>query len=552
MYIFFLVLLISYCKGDENVNQIYRFVKVQKNTNNYDLNNVNQIQSDNMIIDMLFNIYSLNQDFNKAWVILLNYSINNINYIKNEDINNENYSNFLTLLNGLNYSMIPDYIDINDFEEPNFNINEIFLNKENKESSKLKYLYNYPFIKFTFSENGILNIYKPNEISNYDFIILIQNINKIIYTNKNTFFRFNSQTENQNHEENKFENYDIEKMINKIYSIYQTHKFCPSKKIEYTSFSSNNLTSNSTEGNQTHFLSWKQYLENKIKEKHFRLTIFKRKLFSFKLTGIIDFDILNDKQSRIKFDIIVYLYNKKYEIFSTNYTGNTTQMINTVINKFGEFGDQIEDIINGTIPNKIKTVITIFEKLNIKSLSKEPIKTLINLFIDNKNLILGSVTNFTYYIMNYSIENYKILKVFLDPLIETINKIIYSNLKFLNFTNHFNNYYFNITNNITKNIYEKISSAYNSEIAQNLVSILNKSIKFSGEVLKNNIDKIKFFEEDNKNNKNDEKKNSGFLDNMKNKIINTNDKIKNTTKNIKTKVSNVTKKIGNKIKNLFN
>ena len=33
-------------------------------------------------------------------------------------------------------------------------------------------------------------------------------------------------------------------MINKIYSIYQTHKFCPSKKIEYTEFISAALEQN--------------------------------------------------------------------------------------------------------------------------------------------------------------------------------------------------------------------------------------------------------------------------------------------------------------------
>ena len=111
-YVFLFALLLYNCRGDKTINQIYRFTKFQKNSNNYDLNNANQIQSENMFIDMLFNIYSFDKDYNKAWIILLNFSINDISYIKNEDFNNKNYSNFLTLLKDKNYSLIPNYLNI--------------------------------------------------------------------------------------------------------------------------------------------------------------------------------------------------------------------------------------------------------------------------------------------------------------------------------------------------------------------------------------------------------------------------------------------------------
>ena len=575
-YVFLFALLLYNCRGDKTINQIYRLTKFQKNSNNYDLNNVNQIQSENMFIDMLFNIYSFDKDYNKAWIILLNFSINDISYIKNEDFNNKNYSNFLTLLKDKNYSLIPNYININDFEEPNFNLIEIFLNKENTKSKQLKYLFNFPFIKFTFSEKGILKIYKHNEISNFDFISLIQNINQIIFSNKNKLFKINSQTENQKNKENEFEYYDIENSINILYSIYQSKKLCPFKNNDYKYFSSSSNSSN----------YWKKYFEDQIKKQHFSITLFKKKLFTYKLIGTLKFDILNDKQSRIKFDINLYLFNKKYDIVSLNYTRNTTKIIKDVLNKIGEVGDQIEKTINKAIniypeyniPNKIKTILKILYQINIKSLFNEPVKTLLNLFVDNKDLALDYINYFAKDIINYVMENYKILKVFLEPFLTKMKELIYSSNKIFNFfSKKFGKFYLNITNNFTKNIYEKISTAYNSETAKNVISILNKSIKHSGEVLKNNTQKIinssnNFFKgddeknkkedeknkkEDEKNkkedekNKKDEKNNSSFFNNVKNTITNTKDKIKDTTKNIKSKASNITKNIGNKIKNLF-
>ena len=62
--VFISALLFYYYKEDKNINKIYRFAKVQKNSNNYDLNNINRIQSDNIIIDILFKIYFLNKDYN--------------------------------------------------------------------------------------------------------------------------------------------------------------------------------------------------------------------------------------------------------------------------------------------------------------------------------------------------------------------------------------------------------------------------------------------------------------------------------------------------------
>ena len=314
--------------------------------------------------------------------------------------------------------------------------------------------------------------------------------------------------------------------------------------------------------------------------------MFKRKLFTYKLIGTLKFDILNDKQSRIKFDINLYLFNKKYDIVSLNYTRNTTKIIKDVLNKIGEVGDQIEKTINKAIniypeyniPNKIKTILKILYQINIKSLFNEPVKTLLNLFVDNKDLALDYINYFAKDIINYVMENYTIFKVFLEPFLTKMKELIYSSNKIFNFfSKKFGKFYLNITNNFTKNIYEKISTAYNSETAKNVISILNKSIKHSGEVLKNNTQKIinssnYFFKgddeknkkedeknkkEDEKNkkedekNKKDEKNNSSFFNNVKNTITNTKDKIKDTTKNIKSKASNITKNIGNKIKNLF-
>ena len=41
IHIFYIVLLIYYCKGEKSLNKIYRFANVLKSSNNYDLNNLN-------------------------------------------------------------------------------------------------------------------------------------------------------------------------------------------------------------------------------------------------------------------------------------------------------------------------------------------------------------------------------------------------------------------------------------------------------------------------------------------------------------------------------
>ena len=548
IHIFYIVLLIYYCKGEKSLNKIYRFANVLKSSNNYDLNNLNDNQSGSMIIDMLFNIYSSNKDYNKAWVILLNFSINNSSYVKNENINNKNYSNFLTLLNEMNYNSILDYININDFEEPNFNLNEIFLNKEYNESNKLKNFYNFPLIKFTFSENGILNIYKPNTISNFDFIILIQNINEIIYLNKNKFLSFNSQTQNQ---ENEFE-YDenIEKWINKIYLIYKQHKLCPLKNEEHEFFLSTNFSSNSTKGDINNNFSFKKYFETLTKKKHFNLVLFKRKLLFYKIIGIIKFDIIDDKKARIKFDIIGYSYNQKYLIFSKNYISNTTKIINFINNKIGEFGEQLDNLFNSLInkypqyeiTNKIKTIISIFGKINVKSLFNQPFETIFNLLINNNDVVFDYITFITNYIFNYSINNQKYLKILLDSLMKRIGKLFYSNNKFLNdFSKYFNKDY--ILNNITKTINEKFTSIYNNETINNVIKSLNKTLTISGEVVKNNAGKFMnssqtFLKKSVNKIKNVVNDNSTkiIFNNFKNKITNSNNKIKNCAKKIKSKI----------------
>ena len=54
--------------------------------------------------------------------------------------------------------------------------------------NKLKYINDYPLIKFLFTKNGIVKIYRPKNISDLDFFNLIQFLNKIIFKHREIYF----------------------------------------------------------------------------------------------------------------------------------------------------------------------------------------------------------------------------------------------------------------------------------------------------------------------------------------------------------------------------
>ena len=135
------------CKVVEDKTNIYRFSLKQTN----ELVNLN---SNKISYDILFDIYSRDKKQSYGWILILKYSNNNKNYFKSS--NEKKYSK---IISEDDYQLIPNYIDIEEFEEPNFSFNNFSYLKPNKnKEGKMKFVNNFPLIKFTFTINGIINI----------------------------------------------------------------------------------------------------------------------------------------------------------------------------------------------------------------------------------------------------------------------------------------------------------------------------------------------------------------------------------------------------------
>ena len=166
-----------------NEKKVYRFSSNQKDEFiDFDSDN---ISSDNINIDILFNIYSKEGKNNKGWILLFNLERNKNNYIKNIKKDEREIWN----MEEENYELIHNLINIEVFEEPNFLVSDFsYYKKNNNKQNKLKYINDYPLIKFVFTKNGIIKIYRPDYISDLDFFELIQFLNKIIFKHRALFF----------------------------------------------------------------------------------------------------------------------------------------------------------------------------------------------------------------------------------------------------------------------------------------------------------------------------------------------------------------------------
>ena len=67
-------------------------------------------------MDIFFNIYLKEGKNNKGWILLFNLERNNKNYIKNIKKDEREIYN----IKEDNYDLIPNLINIEDFEEPNY------------------------------------------------------------------------------------------------------------------------------------------------------------------------------------------------------------------------------------------------------------------------------------------------------------------------------------------------------------------------------------------------------------------------------------------------
>ena len=269
-----------FCKEiEDGENKVYRF------SINQTLNFTNS-ESNIISLDILFNIYSKNENTNKGWILLFNFTKNNKNYI---DKLSKNKKNNLKIKEE-NYELLPKIINIEDFEEPNFSLNKFsYINKNNKQSKKLQYINNFPLIKFIFTKNGILKIYRPKNISDIDFYDFIQLLNRIIFINKDKFFSKS--------------NYEAEYDINNN---------------EEEEIIENDLFSETDEDKLFNF-SIKNYIKEKCKRKQFSLNIFKREFLGMQLKGRINVFFLENNIGIINFELSTKIFkNNEIKIISYN------------------------------------------------------------------------------------------------------------------------------------------------------------------------------------------------------------------------------------------
>ena len=296
-----LILSLQYfilCKVTEDEQNIYKFSLKQTN----DLTN---LDSNNISYDIIFDIYSRDKIQSYGWIIILKYSNNNKNYFKSK-----NKKKFTKIINEDYYKLIPNHIDIEEFEDPNFSFNNFSYLKPNKnKKEKLRFVNKSPLIKFTFTKNGIINIYRPDNIPDLDFFDFVQSLNRIIFVNRDKFF-----------EGKNFKKAKEEKSSSK-----EIKDYC-----EYMNFN---------------------------------LKVFSFKYMGVSLRGYINSVISKNNEMSIIFRLTYkILKNKENELFSYEPFRASSEEICYYINKLKEFEKFIEDYINNkevieAIYNVIKRII---------------------------------------------------------------------------------------------------------------------------------------------------------------------------------------------------
>ena len=478
-------------------NKVYRFSINQ--TINY-----NNLESNKIDLDILFHIYSKNEKINKGWILLFNFTSNERKY--NKEIKNKEKNNLIIIEE--NYELYPNIINIDDFEEPNFSLNNFsYFNQNKKQSKKLKFINDFPLIKFIFSKNGILTIYKPKYYSDLDFYDLIQLLNRIIFTNKDKFFSkhvFDGEYDlNNNHtKNNEKEKPEEDKLFN---------------------------------------FSIKNYIKELCKRNHFSLNIFKRQFLEIQLKGKINVFFLKNDIGIINFELSSKIFNnQKIKIISYNYTDESKEIKDILINKIGGLGEKLENYVNKltyfcpkeTIENIIKTIFKIIILLNIDNFFINPLKTLMNLFLNYKTLVLYYSGIIILFIINFINENFVLLKDFLEPIGQKIiESMVLLNTDFIRNLNleNFKEYFISTKNTIFNKVSETYSEIKNSEKTKQFFEKADKTFQYSkdkikdisGEMIKNGIETIKDISKS------------------------------ETVKNIKLTCEEATNYIGNKLKGLF-
>ena len=447
-------------KTIKNNNKIYKFSINQNNKfNNYESN---KYTNDNINFEIIFDIYSRKVNIYKGWITLLNYTRNKINIIK--EMKKSEKHNIYT--KQTNYELLPDLIKIEKFEDPNFSFKDFsYINIKKNKIRRLKFVNDYPLIKFTFSKNGIINIYRPDNISDLDFYDIVQFLNGIIFKNKELFF----DAHNIGEEDNEDNIHD-----NEEYEYYEKED-------------------NYREGN----FSFKNYFKEKLKKnKKFSFILFKRNILGIELVGKINVNLYKNKTGIINLEIYTKkLNNKPKNIFSYDFILSTNEITDILVNELGGLFEYLESFINDinnyisieTIKNIILSFIKINKNFQIKTLFKNPIKFLVFILNEYKIDILIKWDYILKIIVTFLKEYFTNLKDFVIPFIKILFGQMFTSFDFINTFVNFGNMkdYFTSTKDI---IFNKLSGTYEEfKNSKNTKMFKDKT----GKLFKDGINKIK-------------------------------------------------------------
>ena len=416
-----LILSLQYfilCKVTEDEQNIYKFSLKQTN----DLTN---LDSNNISYDIIFDIYSRDKIQSYGWIIILKYSNNNKNYFKSK-----NKKKFTKIINEDYYKLIPNHIDIEEFEDPNFSFNNFSYLKPNKnKEEKFRFVNKSPLIKFTFTKNGIINIYRPDNIPDLDFFDFVQSLNRIIFVNRDKFFKGQS-----------FKNEKEEKS------------------------SSKNLKDN-------------------CENMNFNLKIFSFKYMRVSLRGYINSVISKNNEMSIIFRLTYkILKNKENELFSLGVYRGSSEVICSFINILKEFEKKIEKYINNK--EVINIIYDIIKIINIKDLFTNPSKILKIIaekfskqIMNLLTYLLGKITDF-------------INKYFGGFTSQILKYFISLNNSFMKSFFPSDN---SILKEINKNYENLMNSEFKKKIVENIEYSTEKIKKLSSKVFEKGYEKVKDF-----------------------------------------------------------
>ena len=428
-------------------------------------NNIN-IDSNKIYEDFIIKIFSRIGNIYEGIVLLLNYEIDHINYIKKSTPN----STFSNLINENKFSQVFDLIKSFNLKETNFLVNDYkeynnYYNYLNNKDEIYK-IGDYYILKIKFQENKLLEIYKPEEFELNDFIYLIQDINKSFLINKdniNSYFIYNDNKQCFNI------NYNI---LLKNYNVL------------YKSYKEKNENDNIEKDDK---FSFKQYLVDIMNNKHLNMILFSRIYFGFGTEGKAYIDIID---SNISLFTIKIFYNiqgtKPFEIFSKEMIFKTNKL-KEFLEYFGEKVDYFKDKMNFFLKiNKKDIEIMINSFLNLilsfdyKDFFSDPVKYIIEILIVFKNLSLNFLTYIFSFITKIIIDNYSKLRELINPLFNQIIKILEQNNHFFNIDQlkSFFNSGFSFIKDSSRNIYDKVAeSKYGKFIKSESEKIKEKSKK---------------------------------------------------------------------------